>query len=351
MIVSTAKLPFYVSECMEANLVPFIKGPPAIGKSDIVRQVAAEYNLKVLDFRLSQADTTDLNGLPSYSDDKTKATFLPMDTFPIEGDALPIKADGTAYDGWLLFLDELNSAPLAVQAAAFKIVLDRQVGQHNLHSHVRIVAAGNREIDKAITNRMSTPMQSRLAHFELKIDHKAWLRWAGDKGIDYRIMSFIGFKPEILYNFKPDHNKETYASPRTWEFCNRLINDKKEISAEMIPLMASVIDEVAAREFYSYAKIFKSLITIPQIVANPKKIKIPEEPGTIYALTGTIGYHMKGDNAEKLMQFVERMPIEFQILALQVAIKRDQNEDRKGTEILSIPSVKTWIRANSQELF
>ena len=351
MIVTTAKLPGYISECMEADLVPFIKGPPAIGKSDIVRQVAEEYNLKVLDFRLSQADTTDLNGLPSYTEDGLKATFKPMDTFPIDTDPLPVKADGTQYDGWLLFLDELNSAPLAIQAAAFKVVLDRQVGQHNLHSHVRIVAAGNREIDKAITNRMSTPMQSRLAHFELKIDHKAWLKWAGNHGIDYRIMSFIGFKPEILYNFKPDHNKETYASPRTWEFCNRLVVGRKDIGTDRIPLMAAVIDEVAAREFYSYAKIFKSLITIPQIIANPKKAMIPEEPGTIYALTGTIGYHMKGSNAEKLMEYVERLPIEFQILALQVAIKRDQSEDRTGTKILSIPSIKSWIREHSQDLF
>ena len=351
MIVTTAQLPSMISALMEVDLVPFIKGPPAIGKSDIVRQVANTYNLKVLDFRLSQADTTDLNGLPGYTDDGMKATFKPMDTFPIEGDSLPIKADGTPYDGWLLFLDELNSAPLAVQAAAFKLVLDRQVGKHDLHSHVRIVAAGNREIDKAIVNRMSTPMQSRLAHFELEVDHKAWLKWAGEADIDYRIMSFIGFKPEILYNFKPDHNKETYASPRTWEFCNRLIKDKPTIGPDMIPLIAAVIDEVAAREFWTYAKIFKSLVTIPEIIANPKKVPVPEDPGTIYALTGSIGHHMKGENADKLMEYVERLGIEFQVLALQIAIRKDKQGKNSGPKILSIPAVKSWIKTNAAELF
>ncbi len=352
MIVNTAKLPGMLSKCMEVDLVPFIKGPPAIGKSDIVKQIANEYNLLLVDFRLSQADTTDLNGLPGYTEDQMKATFKPMDTFPITTDPLPVRADGKPYDGWLLFLDELNSANLSVQAAAFKLILDRQVGKHDLHSHVRIIAAGNREIDKAITNRMSTPMQSRLAHFELEINQKAWLKWAGNFGIDYRIMSFIGFKPEILYNFKPDHNKETYASPRTWEFCSRLVKGEKTIGTDMIPLMAAVVDEVAAREFYTYAKIFKTLITVPQIIANPKKIEVPAEPGTLYALTGTLGYHMEGTNAEKLMEFIERIPIEFQILALQIAIKRDQEETkRKGPKILSLPSVKTWVRENAQDLF
>jgi len=329
---------------MEVDLVPFIKGPPAIGKSDIVRQVADEYNLQVLDFRLSQADTTDMNGLPAFTKDKTKASFVPMDTFPVEGDPLPLKADGTNYDGWLLFLDELTSAPLSVQAASFKVILDRMVGKFKLHSHVRIVAAGNRMEDKGIVNRMSTPMQSRLAHFELAVDPKGWVKWAGNAGLDYRIISYIGFKPEALYNFKPDHNKDTYASPRTWEFLSRLIKGETDIKPDMIPLMASVVEEASAREFFTYAKIFKSLITIPQIMAKPETIPVPEEPSIQYALSGSIGYHINEKNADKLMTFLERMPIEFQIMSLQGGIK-------KNKKILSNTAVKVWISNYSQELF
>ena len=43
---------------------------------------------------------------------------MPNEAFPLVGDALPLKADGTPYQGWLLFLDEITNAPMAVQAAA-----------------------------------------------------------------------------------------------------------------------------------------------------------------------------------------------------------------------------------------
>ena len=98
-----------------SKLVPMIHGSPAVGKSSIVLDVAKEYNLKVIDLRLSQCDPTDLMGFPDIARNlhRPKAGYVPMETFPIEGDEIP-----EGYSGWLLFLDEFNSAPPAVQAAA-----------------------------------------------------------------------------------------------------------------------------------------------------------------------------------------------------------------------------------------
>ena len=110
-----------VKLCMELQLTAFIQGSPGLGKSALVRDIAEEKNLKLIDIRLSQCDLTDLNGLPKT--DGKKATFLPFDTFPLEDDPLP-----EGKDGWLIFLDELNAAPRSLQCAAYKIILDRMVG-------------------------------------------------------------------------------------------------------------------------------------------------------------------------------------------------------------------------------
>jgi hypothetical protein len=339
MQVSTGKIADLLSQTIMAGITPMLKGPPAIGKSDIIHQIAKKYNLYLIDLRLSQCDITDLNGFPALNAERTKSSFVPMDTFPMEGDEIP-----EGYEGWLLFLDEMNSAALAVQAAAFKLVLDRAVGMQKLHKKVAIICAGNREIDKAIVNRMSTPMQSRLAHFELKVDYKAWLLWAAESGIDHRIMSFISWKPELMYNFKPDHNKETYASPRTWEFCSRLIKNIPELKREHTPLIASVIDEAAAREFQSYVKVYLTLLTIRAIIADPKGVKVPVEPATQYAIAGKIGADMNKKNLDPLMTFLGRMGIEFQIMSLQRALKRDG-------DLITHPTIKTWVSKYSQELF
>ena len=132
-----------------------------------------------------------------------------MDTFPIEGDAIP-----KGYSGWLILFDELTSAVPALQAAAYKILLDRMVGLHKLHKNVALMAAGNLETDNAIVHPMSTALQSRLAHLELVVDAMEWVNWAASNQIDHRITSYINFKPGNLYTFSPDHTDNTYASPR-----------------------------------------------------------------------------------------------------------------------------------------
>lgn len=106
---------------MMRGLVPYVQGSPGIGKSDIFKQIAKKFNLKVLDTRLASAAPEDLNGLPFRNGNK--AAFLPFENFPIKGDPLPVETDEQGnvthqYDGWLILLDEMSSAPKSVQAAA-----------------------------------------------------------------------------------------------------------------------------------------------------------------------------------------------------------------------------------------
>ena len=72
---------------IKAKLVPMLVGSPGSGKSQIVHQIAKEYGLKVIDLRLSQCDPCDLMGFPTVQGNK--ADYVPMATFPIEGDAIP----------------------------------------------------------------------------------------------------------------------------------------------------------------------------------------------------------------------------------------------------------------------
>lgn len=88
----------HITMCFQLGLVPMLKGSPGIGKSDIYKQIANKYNLKLIDIRLSQCDSTDLNGFPVLNGDKAK--YKPLDIFPLETDPIPI-----GYKGCLLFLN------------------------------------------------------------------------------------------------------------------------------------------------------------------------------------------------------------------------------------------------------
>ncbi len=317
-----------ITKFIQAKLVPMLVGSPGCGKSQIVHQIAAEYNLKVIDLRLSQCDPTDLSGFPHIQGNK--AGYVPMNTFPIEGDPIP---DG--YSGWILFLDEFNAAGTAVQAAAYKVVLDRMVGIYHLHKNVAIVCAGNLETDNAIVQAMSTALQSRLVHMELVVDVKEWDDWATANNIDHRITSYMKFKPGNLYTFLPDHSDKTYACPRTWEFANRVLGVTDINSPDLLPMLAGTISEGVAREFISFTKVYKDLATVPDIIANPEKLKVPTEPSILYALTGSISHHATKDNLEALMVYVCRFPVEFQVVCVKETVRRNKS-------LVGHASVQKW---------
>ena len=109
----------HVRDCLLAGLVPMLRGSPGIGKSAAIHAVAAEQELLVIDARFAGYDPTDINGFPDLDREKGIATYYPLETFPLEEAILPINpATDRPYKGWLLFCDELNSAPPAVQAAS-----------------------------------------------------------------------------------------------------------------------------------------------------------------------------------------------------------------------------------------
>ena len=326
-----------ITAAIKARVVPMLLGSPGTGKSQIVYQIADAYNLKVIDIRLSQCDPTDLAGFPEIRNGK--ADYAPMAHFPIEGDPLP-----PGYSGWLLFLDEATSAPPAIQAASYKLVLDRMIGTHKLHKNVAMVLAGNLETDGAIVHAMSTALQSRLLHLELVVDQKEWLDWAAGHLKSHHIPDFIKFKPGLLYTFSANHTDNTYACPRTWEFADRLLGVLDEDSPDMLPTLAGTISEGVAREFIAFRKVYASLLKPHEIAADPEGVRVPTEPSIIWALTGSLSHNMNEDNASQLMKFIARLPDEFQVVTIREI-------SRKHLGMKKHPAIVKWIAASGEKFF
>ncbi|MCJ7766704.1 MAG: MoxR family ATPase, partial [Thiovulaceae bacterium] len=104
-----------VTSMIKAQIPTFLWGPPGIGKSSIIKQIAKANAYAFIDLRLSLMDPTDLKGIPFYDKELHQALWAPPSFLPREGQGI-------------LFLDELNSAPPAVQASAYQLILDRKVG-------------------------------------------------------------------------------------------------------------------------------------------------------------------------------------------------------------------------------
>ena len=296
-----------------ANKVPMLIGSPGIGKSDLINDLAKSVNVEVRDLRLAQADPTDLLGFPIVDKDNTRMKYAPPSLFPIEGlDKLP-----EGKNGWLIFLDEMNSASPNLQSAAYKIVLDRMVGEHKLHPKTWIVCAGNKKTDKAVVSELSTAMQSRLIHLNLAVSHDDWLDWANKNNIDHRIISFIKFRPERLHTFDPNHSDNTFACPRTWSFLSDIVAGRKDFDYVDYVLMSGTVGQGPATEFKAYCDIYQSLPTIEDMVDNPDRVRIADEPDKQYAVTTLISHNMNEHNIAPLLQVTRKLPPEMQLLILK----------------------------------
>lgn len=311
--------------CFEAGLVPMVTSSPGMGKTEIAGEVANEYRLKLIDFRLGQADITDLNGLPEFINTPTgrRATFTPFDNFPLEDDPLPAHPDGGTYDGWLLLLDEITSAPKQLQAASYKLLLERMVGNHKLHPKVVMMGAGNLMSDKAVVYSMSTAQQSRLVHLEMRIDHKEWMIWAHKNNVDFRIIGFLEFQPQLLHHFNPDHEDKTFACPRTWWFTHKLIQNLPEIERTHTPVLAGTISVGVATQFVEFCRIYMNLPKIADIIAHPDICQIPEEQSTKFAMTTVLAEHINDKNAKEIITYLKRFPIELHVVTLRMVCIRN----------------------------
>ncbi|MGQ0565624.1 MAG: ATP-binding protein [Gemmobacter sp.] len=305
-----------IVHCISAGLTPLILSSPGLGKSSLVHQVARDYRLKIIDLRLSQCTPEDLQGYPMRNGNK--ATFTPFDIFPLEGDDIP-----EGHEGWLLFLDELTSATKPVQAAAYKLILDRMVGSFHLHPNVAIVAAGNKSTDKAVVNQMSTALQSRLVHYELEVSVKDWMDYAIRSGIDYRITGFINYMPSKLMDFRPDHQDKTFACPRTWEFLSRLIKDQ-EVSFDIAARVAGTIGSGTGVEFITFAQEFDRLPKLRDILSSPANTPVPAENSTKYATISMLIEHFTDDNLDQMIVYLKRFDIEFQVIFCRGAVTKDR---------------------------
>lgn len=297
----------FIIRCMKARRVPFIKSSPAMGKSAIVASIAKEYGLELIDHRLSTSAPEDLSGLPHFENGIAK--FAPFDTFPTEDTPLP-----EGKQGWLLFLDEFNSASKAVQAAAYKLVLDRMVGLKKLHQNVVIVCAGNLSTDRAIVNPIGTAMQSRLIHLKMVLDHDEFMEDVAFKyGWDSRIIAFLHYKKSALHDFRPDHNEETFCSPRTWEFMNDLIKGEP-VRQEDAALYAGTITSGTAVEFITFTEVYDSLPKIDFIVKDPNGADLPTDSATRYATVTHMIEHANDEKFPAIATYVNRLPSEYRVL-------------------------------------
>jgi hypothetical protein len=337
---------------IQAREPVFIWGPPGIGKSQIVRQVSdslysADYGYTVdmegnafgldgektatrpwlADIRAVLLDPVDLRGLPHVNGGGHATWAIP--------DFLPRIGKG------ILFLDEINRAPVLVQNACLQLVLDRRIGEYVLPDGWAIMAAGNRESDGGGVTRMNSALASRFVHLDAETDLNDWSKWAVRANIHPATLGFIRFRPELLHQF--DRTARAFPAPRTWEFVS---NVTKQSPPNYLshPLFSGSVGEGAAVEYSAFLDMYKSLVSIDQILLSPKGTPVPTTPSALYAVCSALARVATDSNLARVVQYLDRCPQEFAVMCVKDAVERTP-------AIASCPDFTRWAVEHSEHIF
>ncbi len=275
-------------------------GPPGVGKSQVVHQAAATHDLPVIDVRLSQMEPTDLRGIP-FRDGNHVVWAVPS--------LLPnLERHGPH---GVLFLDEINAAAPTVSAAAYQLILDRKLGEYQLPPGWSIVAAGNRQGDRGVTYTMPAPLANRFTHFEFDVHLDDWVEWAYAHNVDSRVVGYLRYRPERLFEFEVSRSAGAFPSPRTWEFASRAL--VKFADSELLKdALRGCVGDAAGAELHAFVMNAAQLPNLNDILEG-RSVSIPNALDLQYAIVSAIVSHVRrhelsDHSLNYLLTFAETFP-------------------------------------------
>ena len=313
---------------IQADIPCFVWGAPGIGKSDVVASIAAELDFGLVDERLSTLESVDLRGLPTLQE---KSVVWAV---PAMFEAIRAFGDRPV----ILFLDELVNASPSMQAATYQLILNRRIGPHVLGDNVRIVAAGNRQSDRAAANRMPSALANRFAHVDVEADAGIWRAWAERAGIHPMVCAFIGFRPNLIHDMK-DVNARAFPTPRSWVQVAKIANAPEAIRPALV---AGLVGQSCAAEFEAFIQIWSRVPKLATIVADPDGAPVASEsdPALLYATSVMLSRGATRQNFAAIVRYVERMPQDLAATCIIEATKRDAT-------LINTPAFIDWAARNS----
>lgn len=279
---------------VQARIPTLLWGPPGIGKTATVTAVADALGLPLEVVIASIREPSDFAGLPVVRDD---GVHLEPPAW-----ARRLAAAGKG----VLFLDEISTAPPAVQAALLRVVLDRVVGDLPLPPEVAVVAAANPPEQAAGGWDLAPPLANRFCHLNWAVDAQGWVDgmlrgwpaptiprlpegWeAGVPAARALVASFIRHRPHLLLQMpqSEDQAGRAWPSPRTWDMAARLLAaaDAAQVGEDAsASLVAGCVGEGAGLEFLAWRRDL-DLPDPEEVLRNPAGFRVPPRGDQAFAV-------------------------------------------------------------------
>jgi hypothetical protein len=305
LLKTTLKSLFYIQRPV------CIEGPPGGGKTTLAKDVARELDVPSIHVHLPLRKVEDF-GMPKFDGDTH--SFTCPDWFPAKG-----SVHDTGKGGMLLF-DDRNQADADIQKVLANIIHERELNGQRLADGWQVVSTGNRKQDRAGANRVLGHLRNRETVLEFETDLNDSTQWMMDNQVKPEVIAFLRFRPGLLHDY--DAQRDANPTPRQWVEGVSSVLGTVPAEAEY-ECFKGAVGEGAAAEFTGFMRIWRKLPNPDAVLLNPTTADVPSDPATLYALSGSLAQRLTVANFDRAAQYAERLPAEFSVLMVSLALKRD----------------------------
>ena len=258
-----------------------LMGPPGIGKTAIMEQIASELGINLVSYTITHHTRQSAIGLPfiskrDFGGEEYSVTEYTMSEI-IAAVYEQIERSGI-HEG-ILFLDEINCVSETLAPMMLQFLQYKTFGTHKVPDGFVIVTAGNPPEYNRSVRDFDIVTLDRVKRLDITADVEAWKRYAYQMGVHGAILAYLDIKKENFYIVKADLAGQQFVTARGWEDLSRIMTVYEEMG---LPITRELVlqyleDPEVARDFATYYDLYQKYRTsyhVPEILAGQRPTDI-----------------------------------------------------------------------------
>ncbi len=257
-----------------------LMGPPGIGKTAIMEQVARECGISLISYTITHHTRQSAIGLPYISQKEYGGKEQAVTEYTMSEIVASVydQIEASGIREGILFLDEINCVSETLAPTMLQFLQYKMFGNHKVPEGFLIVTAGNPPQYNKSVRDFDIVTLDRVKRIDIEEDFPAFKEYAYQAGIHGAILSYLEIRKKDFYSVKTQIDGRQFVTARGWEDLSRILKVYEELGIEVTERLCVqyLQDPEIAAAFASYYELYskyRTLYRIPEILEGT----IPEE--------------------------------------------------------------------------